>query len=790
MFDDKIYFYELKEKYEKNLLQNRIIVLSGEVGLGQDYTLQNFVDFAEKNAVICIDLSYYPGDIPLFSIWTTLEKYLDINALYLNNLDSNYHLTYLEFLFSIIMKLCKEEKKILFYSKNILKNNNDITCFMEKIWEYILPYFDTVFLCCHYIDEKDNTDITYLLSHYCYYINNIPFSRWKINDLKEYFYNTFNNKIRIEAHDLEQILSSALGNPHRLRDIIDYLISEAIIIKEQDLYICSNLDEKILFNKTKEYIINRFNRLNKELQTIVKGSSVLGMEFHSQLLQTPLNLKNVDSYLCEIERRSHLIYKKVDSSYCFYNKETYLSIKSIISSEEYNTWCMLLAQYYYLEAEKNILKKNNVASCNLYLSSAYYYAEILEYEASAIIYYKTVILMISFMQYEHALLIIKQLEDANGKLYTVLPNVLRENLIILKASCLFSTFNFREAATEYKKFMVSPNISTLEYQKIYCQYAICLYNIGQTAQSYQILIQLYEEIPNKEPTIENVELLVNILSNLSSIEETLQLRDCTCHFNLALQYAHKYKLTDIYYSLLRKSFIVHSGINYMQMLEVAKIYYKENGVKKDYAMVIHNLASFHLLYGDMDNVKTNCLEAIKIFQEIGSDGIHYTYNCMGMYYCMLGDFLKALKYLRLAFKKRYEAFSQIVILLNQITTHIKIGNHLCANQIMKYIESLWLYDEAETLRILKPYHYIIKANLLEKLENNQEAYKNYLNYFECEDERDSYRFIFASNKFYKLCCNSNFTFPTELKPYLKSDNETATRLINLDILPVHLMFAE
>jgi len=59
-----------------------------------------------------------------------------------------------------------------------------------------------------------------------------------------------------------------------------------------------------------------------------------------------------------------------------------------------------------------------------------------------------------------------------------------------------------------------------------------------------------------------------------------------------------------------------------------------------------------------------------------------------------------------------------------------------------------------------------------------------------EDEINHYRFIFAANKFYQLCCDTNRAFPTELKTALKSGNTIASRLLDFDFLPVHLMFAE
>lgn len=790
MIVDEHYFELLKEKYERNLLKRRLIILSGEEGLGQEYTLERFISFAAEHGMVCIDLAYIPGIIPLSSVWNSLKNYMDISNMYMNGNATENHMQYMEFLFSRIVNLCKEGEKILFYSPNIMKCDDILLCFIENIMEYILPKYDGIFLCCSYIDKKVNSNIMNLLSQHCFCVTEIPFSRWDDLQLKKMFEEIFGSKIKIKEKVLKQILTASLGNPNRLKEIADYLISESIIFKKEDYYTCNYFDEEILFAKTKKYIINRYHNLNAELQTIVKGSSIIGSEFQSKLLKNPLHLQNVDSCLREIEKITHFIYQKKDFTYVFYNRETYLSIKEIVGIKERTDWCNALAEYYYNEAGKNIVLNNNIVSCNYYLSSAYYYTEIYHYEKVIFIYYKIITILMSLMQYEQVLYIIEKLQDISEQQQVTIPHILKENLTILRATCLYSIFHFEEAAEEYKKYIEITKLDTLEYQKILCQQAICLYSTGQTEQPYQMLMQLYNQMSNQKITIENVGLFVNVLSNLSSVEETLRLGDCSTHFNLALSYAHDYNLTALYYSLLRKSFIVHSGINYMQMLEAAKKYYKKNGAFKDYAMTIHNQASFYLLYGELDKVKVNCQEAIEIFTEMGSDAVHYTYNCMGMYYCMSGNFHEALVYFRLAYKERYELFSKIVILLNQTTTHIKLNNYDCANQIIKNIEHLWTNDEAETFRILKPYHYLIRAEFYQKTTNMQEAYKSYMNYFECEDEINDYRFVFAANKFYQLCCNSNRTFPTELKATLKSGNAIAARLLDIDMLPVHLMFAE
>lgn len=111
MIADECYFELLKEKYEINLLKRRFIILSGEEGLEQEYTLERFVSFVAERGTLCIDLTYIPGIMPLSSVWVSLENYVDISDMYMNNNAAQNHMQYMEFLFSKIINLCKEGKE-------------------------------------------------------------------------------------------------------------------------------------------------------------------------------------------------------------------------------------------------------------------------------------------------------------------------------------------------------------------------------------------------------------------------------------------------------------------------------------------------------------------------------------------------------------------------------------------------------------------------------------------------------------------------------------------------------
>ncbi len=782
---------DLISRYKAGLLYKRIILLTGEDGLGQKDVLYQFIESAKMDNAICIDLTYSPMRLPFTSIWSSLSEHLNIEKNYLDSYISLERTSgnYTEFLFSAIVDLCKKNKTIVFFSGDINKSDENMTRLIENIFEYILQDYNTIFIGCNYTNKKDNPAISSLISQNTFITNELNFFRWKSSEIKQLFFQKFNNNIIIQEYDLKKIVSCSMGNPGKLYNIIDYLISEQIISKKGDLHICRNFDHDLLIFKAQKYVIEQYERLESDLQKVIRSASVLGFEFDSNLLRNPLNFINSEQYLYNIEKITSIINKRLHPIYEFYNEETYLSIKNIVKPSEFSAWCTTLAQYYYTEAENNIKQQNLIAGCNFYLSSAFYYKELHQHNMSISIYHRVVPILISLMYYGKALEVIREIENISIEKNIYLHPIMRQNLSILKAHCLFSTFDFEDASKQYQYYLNNVLLDDLESKKIRCQYAMSLYLNDETESAYSELTEIYDGIV-MDVTQDNASLIVDTLSYMSSIEETLRSPDCKTHFDLAVKYAHKYKLTDKYYSLLRKSFIAYSEINCLNLLKTAGEYYKTTGNIKEYAMTLHNIASFTLLYGDIDDVKGYCDEAIELFKQIGSDSIHCTYNCIGIYWMLKGDFKTAISFFKSAYKKRIDLFSKITILLNQLSAYQKLGNYKRASRTLRCIDQLWKEQGSDSFKILKPYYYLTKALFYQEVGKKQKSYESYTAYFDCKYESNSFRYIFAAKKLYELCEDGSLSYPANLTEYTKRKNEVAERFLKYNIIPAHIAFAE
>ena len=772
----------LIEQYQKGTIYNKLILLQGENDLGQKETLNQFINFAKKSHIKCIDLSFENNMLSLNRVWDSLSNYIDINCRYLNS----HHDNYIDFIFYQITLLCKENSTIFFYNYNLSNSDCSTIQITKRILEYILPNYKAIFVGCDYTDSQNNTHLKKNIDSKNMYVSVIRFNRWNRKKIEDYLIEKFAGKLIINKEQTERIISAAFGNPYRLNNIVNYLIQENIICYENNKYTCMKFNEDILFFKSHQYIIGQYNKMDNQFKDILRAASVVGEKFNSLLLENPLRFSRADLYLNEIERINQLVLRVSTTFYEFFNNETYTSIKSLMNHEEYDKWCECLANYYYTEGQVEYTKRNIIACSNLYLKCAYYFTEVKQLEKAYYVYLCVLSLLISLSHYENALDVISIIENLNIKF----DSNLRKDLILKKAYCLFSTFRFEEASKEYRYYLDNELIKNYEILKIKCQYALSLYNCGNIKDSYTILKQIYEIELNKQITSLTADLVVTLLSNMSSIEETLCIPDCAQHYNLAMTYAKNYSLTDIYYELLRKSFIVHTEKNVLVLLKTTIEYYKKMNYKKDYAMALHNYATFSLLYGDLKDTYSCCNEALSVSKEIGSEGIHYTINCLGLYWNLTGHYKKAITCFKRAYKEDYELFSKITILLNEIVSNIKLKHFNKATSLMATVNRLFVEKDAENLNIILPFYNLVNILLYQEKCDIDMTIKYYSDYFKCETEKNSYRYIFAAKNYYYFCKNNQLDFPNNLGKYLKSENSVSKRLLKDNIVLVHLAFAE
>lgn len=783
-----MYTENLIEKYNQDKLYNKIIILRGDAGLGQKDTTYHFSQILQNDGFEIFDVSQIASSLSMFQIWESVYNLMNTDIKELHFYQKGF--SYSEFIISQIIAKCKAGVRILFVCKDIKKCEPQTLQFIEHLFEFVLNEYPTIFLGCYYTDSKSLNNIDEVLGHFITHIYYINYKTWGCEEIKKYMYTVFDKPLQIAEEQIELILDASFGSPSKLLEVINHLKSEDVIIESTDRYICKQFSNKILLQQMHTHIDKQFERLNLNEKQILKGSSLLGVEFDSDLLIRPLNFLFVEQNLKKIEKFTQLLHQKSDTIYEFYNESTCSTIKSFVSSEEYELWNQLLAEFYYKRAELQQSKGNYVHACENFSQSANYYIENRAYETALMIYRNIISLLLSFMQYHETLNIIEKIRFLCTTYDINLKGFAYCELILLETQCFYIVGNFTESVNAYEKFLNLPFLKKEDNYLYKCQYAMALYNCGETERPYHILKDLYETVAKQKTNQNNIKLHVEILSALCSVEETINSSDFAEHFNRALALAYKFKLADTYNVLLRKSFIVHKGINGIQLLETAKKYFRKTNNKKEYAMTLHNIASLYLFTNNLNITEKYCRETIDIFKEYGCDRIHYTYNCYGMYWLLQHRYKKAISYFNHAYKEKYEPFSKIVIAFNQITAYRKLKYFKKANAILKRVDQLWQQDEISTYKILWPYYLLSRALLYQDMGNSLEAYNLYTEYLEYEFDNSDYKVLLAVHNLKEICENLDFLFPSKFEPMLQYKDTTYRLLKEHNLILNHLMFAE
>ena len=111
------------------------------------------------------------------------------------------------------------------------------------------------------------------------------------------------------------------------------------------------------------------------LQELLRGSSVIGVEFEAQLLSDPLGFWAVKDKLRRLLSISRIIQRKVDDLYEFESIFARLSIRDLVSKEESVLWNSRLGEYFWKLSQRQITEGAVSASLNSLKKSAFYYDE-------------------------------------------------------------------------------------------------------------------------------------------------------------------------------------------------------------------------------------------------------------------------------------------------------------------------------------------------------------------------------------------------------------------------------
>ncbi len=545
--------------------------------------------------------------------------------------------------------------------------------------------------------------------------------------------------------------------------------------------------------KAEQYVKNKYRALSPSMQYVLRGSSVIGYEFSKALLTNPLKMLLVDSQLRRIEYQTHIIRAKDEDLFEFHDNTSHLSIRNIVSPEEYLKWNILLAGYFFDKAQNSQSDTDSIEMLSvpiIYLSkSAYYFSAAEQKEKTALIYLRLAPLLISIMDYEKALSVISNLHHLYDTDHLLISSSDMHHLYLLEGDCYYSLFQYNSAVISYKHYSEMSFITKFEFLAAQCQYAFALYCAGETEGPYSLLQNVYHELDD-EKNKKSAEIKVRALSFISSIEETIWNGKHIEHYNQALALAKEYKLYNEYYQLLRKALIAYKGKTGIRLMSTARDYYKQTNNIKEYAMCLHNIAIELLYHGDLEQAKINLEESITIFQSFGSDGAHCPINALGDYWAIKGNFRKAISCYIKAYDQQCDLFSQIGILINLSTAHR--GLHQCrkAAEYLKSVEGLLSDKQADNYAILKQHYYLSIALTDTECGRYEHAYKAFLQYFDCESNRDSHRMTIASRALYELCNITKYSFPEEYEDYIIKDSSAIERLAPHQLVLVRLSFAE
>lgn len=690
---------------EKNFMRHtksHAMIVYGEKGLGKRSCVQYFLQ--NKGKIIKIS--------PRFENQIQLEPILYALKLDRNCFPFESDLCFEDQIKREFITICKKEPTII-YIEQFHNYDSQTASFLLNITETLLSRFShsqTVII--FEFDIEENTQL--LKSFYKLPPSNtdfICFSRLSFEDLKNYFYDILGG-IEISEENLAYIINSSFGNIMYLNIAINYLKGEDYIRFENGKYICDKLPSCILADVLKEFILQRYNRLDNTLKEVLSKSSIIGNVFNADLLSKPFQIINADDLLQKIGKISQLIIHPDDISYSFENDDVYHFIKDSIPSELQKEWHEVLANYY-----KKLLKKEQrrkgLKAIEHEISTLYpiakHYKCAQNYDAAIIYYIELIAKYERISDYIHELDAIKNIKDMLE--YVDLDKLhmdsLEYDIFKAEADCYRNRGNFPKACSAYEECLsyfdtnkISEQVIELLYQQSYC-----LYMIGEVESALKVLNRLKEDFECKN--VHNYSY-VKILSLLASVCDATG--DAISQEKYYVKAIHFYKDNQYefeYYTLLRMASMVFPEEIAINMEETAEAFFREHHLIRSLAEVLHNIATDNLYMDKLSNVAKPVNESIELFDSFGSLAVHCPLNTKGILKMILdSDYEAAVTIFMQALQYEMEPFSEITIRINILNCMNVMGK---SGEALKELERI-----DELIKIQEPQHiptYAIYQNL-------------------------------------------------------------------------------
>lgn len=653
--------------------ENSLTFIVGDKGLGKSYFIHTYYKDSRNVLYIKDELfkSYF-----LEPIITAISQF--DNDFKIEHDDLNMPHT----IRKILLDICRKESIVICF-ESFNSYPEDLAEFCISFLQAYLDYDNSsAFILIELDSDTNNPESTWVQKLYSLTINTnfIKFKKKTEDELFEIISSKFNNKIYIGEKERKYIIKSSFGNIMHLFIIINYLKQEGYIHFDGIKWICEQLPNGILNQSIEEYIKHRYNRLNDDLKILLQKSSLLGPEFYSNQLQKTFNLVRVDEELSRIEKLSSLIQKNDNydqSKYLFETEDVCNNIQNLIPDNEKKVWNKMLAEYYemqYRKHDQNMIKRLENC-CRL----AVYYANSNDKEKAIIVYFRSMRYSIYLLDYKGALELISSLLEVPD-IHRINENIYYEALK-LQAYCQHQLGKYELSTELYSKLLNNKSFTKLEKMEISYFYADSLYFIGKVSKAQDILLSLKEELKFNH----NDKLLFRVLSELATtygfFREYGSARE---YFSYSVNQCRSAGLEDDYFIQLRKSSMFWELKMTIQLMEQAAEYFEKKNNIQELAKTYHNLGTDSLYLGNSEIAINYLNQAIKEFQKYGTDEIHYTYNCIGVYYAAYEtDFEKAIKYFQKAVSFKPVLFSTMVLYLNISSCYKALQNN---DKSIEYLE--------------------------------------------------------------------------------------------------------
>lgn len=608
-----------------------------------------------------------------------------------------------------------------------------------------------------------------------------PLRKWEYGDFCQ-----LTKELYPEATLSEEIINLlseySIGNPGIFLWHIMHLKSLYFIRYDGNQFETNSPEEikDILEEGYSDIVRKKYEMLPSELQTIIKETSSIGYYFQTQTLKEVFNIRNAKLIIDRIEKLSMLLLytdmKKKTGR--FVSESVHLQIEELIEANQLITWCDALGHYFE--------NKINLASCIV---------ERIQFKEKCIFYFikskntervifhclSLVPLKYAISQYESAIATVDTLKSFSeeDKVY----DKINTYCYFLLAIIYKSIARFDDALTNLNEFSHRTNSKSIYINELEAE---LIYNHGNIEKSYSMIKKIYSLRPN----IDDPYLHFNIVSMLSSIEETLGCSSYIKHFNQAAAIAKDNNLSTAYYKLLRKANIAHFGENGIRLMKEAEIYFEKNKVDLELMMTRHNIgteAMFRERTFDY-SLKYLC-SAYKTAEEMGFCELNYIQNSMAIYYMLKGDYNKALGILCSLSLEYEEDFTKLAIYLNKITCFRALGTYekalemICfAKEINEADKNNFPFYKAQII-LQEAYIYLEKGSI-------QEAYSKFLEYFNQDYEDRVESFVSAKIVLSELCEKNNLLIPEELSSFNGDSDKISQTVAENHLVLCDLMFWE